>query len=380
MADGRRRVWRRRGERYANTCIEERGRWKCYDMGRPFFNQTDTVLSITLHSCSLTVNKSKMEQSIGSDCVVEIRDIPESRQSPIKSKILLLEKKNNEDAFFVIDLGEIVRKYANWVRKLPRVKPFYAIKCNDDYAVLKILADLGTGFDCASQVIANIQILNLDVDPGRIIYANTIKQTSFLKYSAGKNVTTMTFDNEAGLYKIKAVFPSARNTSRKKDGVKVIAKPGRYFVTSAFSLAANIIGKRVMSRHQKNEDSLPIDSSVESDDAAIMYYINDGMYGSFNSLYFDKAALIQCVLRDKHGKGIVHSSSLWGPTCAGVDCIVGKCQLPELSVGDWLCFSNMGAYSIVSGSTFNGMPRPRHFYNCQPDIWYVVHFGLDNTY
>ena len=29
---------------------------------------------------------------------------------------------------------------------------FSAVKCNDDYAVLKLLADMGTNFDCASKV------------------------------------------------------------------------------------------------------------------------------------------------------------------------------------------------------------------------------------
>lgn len=31
---------------------------------------------------------------------------------------------------------------------------FTAVKCNDDQTVLEILAALGTGFDCASKVIA----------------------------------------------------------------------------------------------------------------------------------------------------------------------------------------------------------------------------------
>jgi ornithine decarboxylase len=29
-------------------------------------------------------------------------------------------------------------------------------------------------------------------------------------------------------------------------------------------------------------------------------------------------------------------------------------QLPEVSVGDWLIFDNMGAYSTAAGSKFNG--------------------------
>lgn len=31
-------------------------------------------------------------------------------------------------------------------------------------------------------------------------------------------------------------------------------------------------------------------------------------------------------------------------------------QLPELDVGDWLIFPDMGAYKISMSSTFNGFP------------------------
>ncbi len=54
------------------------------------------------------------------------------------------------------------------------------------------------------------KVLKLDVSPSRIIYANPCKQTSFLKHASKRNVDLMTFDNEAELIKIKAVFPNAR--------------------------------------------------------------------------------------------------------------------------------------------------------------------------
>lgn len=39
----------------------------------------------------------------------------------------------------------------------------------------------------------------------------------------------------------------------------------------------------------------------------------------------------------------VYPSSLWGPSLDQLDHVVERCLLPELSVGDWLLFSNMGA-------------------------------------
>ena len=39
-----------------------------------------------------------------------------------------------------------------WNNALPDIQPFYAVKCNDQAMLLKILASMGTGFDCSSKV------------------------------------------------------------------------------------------------------------------------------------------------------------------------------------------------------------------------------------
>ena len=50
--------------------------------------------------------------------------------------------------------------------------------------------------------------------------------------------------------------------------------------------------------------------------------------------------------------------TVWGPTCDGIDCVIADAHLPELEVGDWLYFSDMGAYTSCAGSNFNGMELP----------------------
>ena len=55
-----------------------------------------------------------------------------------------------------------------------------AVKCNYDPVLLQTLAALGTGFDCASKQEIET-ILNLGVDPSRIIYANPCKQNSHIR-------------------------------------------------------------------------------------------------------------------------------------------------------------------------------------------------------
>lgn len=47
----------------------------------------------------------------------------------------------------------------------------------------------------------------------------------------------------------------------------------------------------------------------------------------------------------------VYPSSLWGPSLDQLDRVVERCLLPELSVGDWLLFSNMGACGLEEFSS-----------------------------
>ena len=49
------------------------------------------------------------------------------------------------------------------------------------------------------------------------------------------------------------------------------------------------------------------------------------------------------------------AASVWGPTCDSIDVVCPVTQLPRtLSVGDWLAFENMGAYTRCAASQFNG--------------------------
>jgi len=127
----------------------------------------------------------------------------------------LLEKNQSEEPFFIVNLGDIVRQYKKWMTYLPNVKPFYAVKCNPDPVILRLLADLNINFDCASQnEIA--KIINMKVDPSRIIFANPCKWNSQIKFSRAHDVDLLTFDSENELYKIKLYHPEANLLLRIK--------------------------------------------------------------------------------------------------------------------------------------------------------------------
>ena len=353
-----------------------------------------------------------------------------------------------------------------------------AVKCNPDPYVLRLLAALGTGFDCASHGEIS-QVLRTDICPDRIIFANPCKAVSFIKNAARSGVNTMTFDNADELYKVARANPSAqlvlriltddskslcrlglkfgaplitvpgllakarelrlnvigisfhvgsgcydssafadaiacartafdmglaagyeftlldvgggfedatfeetanvlRNTIKlhfpDRAGLRIIAEPGRFFVSRAFSLATNIIARRaprsdVASTEIQDEGddqpsvmcmisaSFPRDTRV---DFSVPDYINEGVYGSFNCILFDHQEVHPYVLSMNGSFHLVgtedlRACSIWGPTCDSIDCVCPMTKLPaELRVGDWLVFNNMGAYTICAASQFNG--------------------------
>ncbi|CEO99471.1 ornithine decarboxylase [Plasmodiophora brassicae] len=385
-----------------------------------------------------------------------------------------VENSNSGDnAFFVCDLAHLASQHALWRKLLPRVEPFYAVKCNPNRAVLSTLERLGLGFDCASQQEIET-VLDMGVDPSRIIFANPCKQGTHLQFAADRNVRLMTFDNADELDKVRRLYPHADLVLRiriddskslcrlgLKFGadpieapallalarflnlnvvgvsfhvgsgcydayaftaavrvahgvfqmgesfgfsftlldigggfpgspaapisfedvcatlaptidelfprhVRVIAEPGRFYVCAAFTLAVNIIARRtipapVRSKGTGGEGRL-------TSEKAFMYYVNDGVYGSFNNLIYDHAAVAPRVLTrsgvfqpEGESAECVPSSpcSVWGPTCDSIDCVNTEVQLPELDVGDWLYYDDMGAYTMCAASEFNGFKKTR---------------------
>ena len=87
---------------------------------------------------------------------------------------------------------------------------FLAVKCNPDPYVIRLLAGLGAGFDCASNNEIS-QILDIGgIDHSKIIFANPCKAVSFIRNAARRGIDMMTFDNADELYKIARAHPRAK--------------------------------------------------------------------------------------------------------------------------------------------------------------------------
>eukprot|EP01100_Stratorugosa_tubuloviscum_P012412 TRINITY_DN58_c0_g3_i7.p1 TRINITY_DN58_c0_g3~~TRINITY_DN58_c0_g3_i7.p1 ORF type:complete len:931 (-),score=463.32 TRINITY_DN58_c0_g3_i7:131-2833(-) len=132
--------------------------------------------------------------------------------TPIQDLITEITR-DTQEAFYIIDLSQVVRQYQHWIDELPRVTPFYAVKCNPSPPIVKLVAQMGGSFDCASEKEIE-QILALGVNPKKIIFANPCKMMRHIKYAYENGVEMTTFDNEDELYKLKEAWPNVKAVLR----------------------------------------------------------------------------------------------------------------------------------------------------------------------
>lgn len=147
-------------------------------------------------------------------------------------------------------------------------------------------------------------------------------------------------------------------------GVRVIAEPGRYFSSQSHTLAVSVIAKRVLDEELKNMSAAGPDlcsegnttAAPDAEDAfpAVAYYISDGVYGSFNCCVFDHAEVQPRLVKQREASAPMVRSKFFGPTCDSIDVVLRCQEVPDLDVGEWVYFHNMGAYTRSAASGFNG--------------------------
>uniref|UniRef100_A0A8D0L063 Antizyme inhibitor 2 n=1 Tax=Strix occidentalis caurina TaxID=311401 RepID=A0A8D0L063_STROC len=382
---------------------------------------------------------------------------------------------SEEQAFFLADLGDIVKKHLHFLKALPRVKPYFPVKCNGSEGVIRLLAELGAGFACTNKAeITRVQSIGVPAD--KIFYSSPCKQVAHIKYAASHGVQLMTFDNEVELSKVarshpharmllgiaadsspaprlsmtfgttlescrhlleaakeQAVevvgvsfhlgsgglepqafaqsvaaaqlafevgtelgyrmhlldigggFPGTEDTRARFEeiaavinsaldlyfpdgcGVEIVATPGRYYVTSAFTFAANITARDEGPAEQPGSDEEESGSKK-----SLVYHLSDGVYGAFSCLLFDRPCPRPQLRKRPCPDPASRSSSLRGPPGHAGGRIADGLELPELQVGDWLIFEDMGAYTIASSSPLAGCPQPQITYAMSRVAWKAI--------
>lgn len=166
--------------------------------------------------------------------------------------------------------------------------------------------------------------------------------------------------------------------------MKIISEPGRYFSSGGMTLVTRIIARRIHNRDYKsNEKVIELertdsyaptsddaeDKNSESEKAKIesadnIYYINDGIYGTFNAIIFDHKVFIVHYLKmnREDTKTDQVKSVIFGPTCDSIDCIAHLIDLPLLEIGDVLWFPDVGSYTNASASNFNGFQTKKYVF------------------
>lgn len=374
--------------------------------------------------------------------------------------------------FFVMDVPSVVDSVNNWSEHLPRFQPHYALRCNADPVLARLLADSpGMGFE-----VANTQELHLALEllpPSNIIYSNPLWTRKAMRLAGDAGVGSIVVGSEKELMDAISYAPDAKilisvslgcpirdealgatsgccdedaegllmtafelranfvgfsfNVDNSDAGVyykalrgvrhlfefafqcglnpntiavgggfrapkdqsdkqrfqevcdsltgaleqffpqrqfpllRLLASPGRFFASSAFTLCTNVIAKRAISMTIDEFGCEPMNTT------GYVYQTNDGIYGSFGCRLADCDPQCKPLKDNADDNSSVHVGTVLGPSLDGCDVAQRVFRGRQLAVGEWLLWENMGAYSIsMEGDSATAPPV---YYFTGKDNW-----------
>jgi ornithine decarboxylase len=189
----------------------------------------------------------------------------------------------------------------------------------------RIAIDLGTNYNMSMNII--------DIGGG------------FLPSESNLHATASCINSERA-----KLFPDNLGPDNKE--LVWIAEPGRFLSAPSQTLYTPVIGKK---------------RGMPSEPTEFRYTLHESIYGYFSNIPFDGQAptfslVHQVEKQPELTKDRTFSSILFGRTCDGADIINPNINLPLLNLGDWLMVPNMGSYTNVTASEFNGFPKPDMIY------------------
>ncbi len=109
----------------------------------------------------------------------------------------------------VVDLDVVRDNYRAFERALPYSRIFYAVKANPAPEILRLLASMGSNFDCAS--VAEIEMaMDAGAAADRISYGNTIKKERDIARAHALGISLYAVDCVEEVEKIARAAPGAR--------------------------------------------------------------------------------------------------------------------------------------------------------------------------
>ena len=108
----------------------------------------------------------------------------------------------------VLSVEQVKNNYRYLKEHMPRVNIHYAVKANPDERILRILKDLGSCFDVASDGEI-LQLRGMGVDGNRMVYANPIKPVHGIETARQAGILYYMVDSEPEIEKMARVAPGA---------------------------------------------------------------------------------------------------------------------------------------------------------------------------
>jgi ornithine decarboxylase len=120
-----------------------------------------------------------------------------------------LATRRPEGPCLVVDLDVVKDNFKAFRHALPDSMIYYAVKANPAPEILKLLAGLGSNFDCAS--VAEIEMaLDAGATPARISFGNTIKKERDVARAHALGINLFAVDCHEEVEKIARSAPGAR--------------------------------------------------------------------------------------------------------------------------------------------------------------------------
>ncbi len=268
--------------------------------------------------------------------------------NPCKNLSYIEYAKNNNISLMTFDSEEELIKIHNIY---PNANLVLRIAVDDSHSLCKFNSKFGYDIKNIDKMIKKIKELNVKLEGISFHVGSNCKKSS-VYFEAIKNCKMIYnkllehniilkiidigggFNSNEELFKDIAINITKGIEEYFKDiEIEFIAEPGRFMVETSHTLILSVIAK-------KKEDDV------------IKYYLNDGVYGSFNCIYYDHQEPIIKELRERNSKK--YNSIFFGPTCDSMDVIYKNIEYPELEIGDYLYVENHGAYTISPATKFNG--------------------------
>uniref|UniRef100_A0A1I7W046 Ornithine decarboxylase n=1 Tax=Loa loa TaxID=7209 RepID=A0A1I7W046_LOALO len=182
------------------------------------------------HSASL-VKQCDLKSIYGDGCSDAIRKL-----------VITKVAKGNCDPFFVMNVELVDDILENWFKKMPDVKPYYALRCNPDNILLKLLTrntDMGLCCSNRYEVEMAMKIVNVD----RIIYGNPLWTRGSIRHAKECGIQTVIIETEDDLKRFTTYYPEVSIILRVTMDRKLVSDPfteDNFDVEKAVSLLRTI--------------------------------------------------------------------------------------------------------------------------------------------